>query len=99
MRMAYVLKTSTANIFTSPRDASNTQLVTTSQSAYSDGGIDGTKSAVARKAVVKVMANPPSMSITTPANVNPRQRLSGREKLVDDTHKILNKLRAHVCDH
>ena len=40
--------------------------------ANSGGGIDGTKSAVARKAVVKVMANPPSMSITTLANVNPR---------------------------
>ena len=62
----------TANIFASPREASNTQLVTTSQSSYSGGGIDGTTSAVARKTVVKVMASTPSMSITTLANVNPR---------------------------
>ena len=74
----------TENSFASFRDASNTQLVTTSQSSYSGGGIDGTTSAVARKTVVKVMASTPSISVSTSAEIDPRQRLSGGKKLVGD---------------
>jgi hypothetical protein len=49
----------TANSFASCRDASNTQLVTTSQSSYSGGGIDGTTSAAARNVVASGMVRTP----------------------------------------
>ena len=67
----------TENSFASFRDASNTQLVTTSQSSYTGGGMVDTTSAAARKAVVTVMASSPSSSITAKINVQLCQRLAG----------------------
>ena len=81
----------TANIFASPREASNTQLVTTSRSSYSGGGIDGTTSAVARSVVASVIVHSPSPSIAAPAHIDPRQRLARREKLVGDGDEVILK--------
>jgi len=61
----------TENTLASLREASNTQLVTTSQSSYSGGGMDGTTSDAARNAVVNVMVRSPSMSVAATADVNP----------------------------
>ena len=56
----------------------------TSQSSYSSGSVDETTNAAARNVVASVMVSSPSHSIATSAHVDPRQRLSGREKLVGD---------------
>ena len=77
--------------FASFREASNTQLVTTSQSSYSGGGMEGTTSAAARNAVVNVMVRSPSTSVAASSDVNPRQRLAGGNKLVGDGGEILAK--------
>ncbi len=72
----------TENSFASFRDASNTQLVTTSQSSYTGGGMVDTTSAAARNVVASVMALFPSGLIPAKINVQLYQRLFSGMKFI-----------------